>query len=232
MGHRSPAGSWLRGRSPLTVEPCSRDAVQAIVSAVEDVEAAGMRATGMTEDRAAAEEIARRAKVTWLAGAAPSPAVFSSSARSCLSSNALTQAHRRRDTRPSSRTSHPVSRAKDKYSKRIDNGWPSCPLAASHPYPQVTQVARPLAHTLVTAAKGTGQAAGFTAVRTAEVPPEHAVLMVVARQGADVRRRRAHPVLGRTWGARGGGGCGSCRGVSPGQMAYHQKNVIGLRVRF
>jgi hypothetical protein len=50
--------------------------VQAIVSAVEDVEAAGMRATGMTEDRAAAEEIARRAKVTWLAGAAPSPAVF------------------------------------------------------------------------------------------------------------------------------------------------------------
>jgi hypothetical protein len=55
------------------VEPCGKDAVQAIVSAVEDVAAAEMRATGMTEDRAAAEEIARRAKVTWLAGAAPFP---------------------------------------------------------------------------------------------------------------------------------------------------------------
>jgi hypothetical protein len=45
--------------------------VQTIVSTVEDLDAAGMSATGMTEDRAAAEEIARRAKVTWLAGAAP-----------------------------------------------------------------------------------------------------------------------------------------------------------------
>jgi hypothetical protein len=50
------------------------DAVQAIVSAVEDVEAAGMRARGVTEDRVAADEIARRAKVTsasvryWLNG--------------------------------------------------------------------------------------------------------------------------------------------------------------------
>src|ERR1039457_6634572 len=90
VGHRSPAGSWLRGRSPLTVEPCSRDAVQAIVSAVEDVEAAGMRATGMTEDRVAAEEIARRAKVTWLAGAAPSPAVFRRWGALWLGSNGLT----------------------------------------------------------------------------------------------------------------------------------------------
>jgi hypothetical protein len=53
---RSSAGMTSRPRSPnpLTVEPCGRDAVQAIVSAVEDVEAAEMRATGMAEDRAAA----------------------------------------------------------------------------------------------------------------------------------------------------------------------------------
>lgn len=40
------------------------DAVQAIVSAIEDVEAAGMRVTGVTEDRVTIAEIAERAKVT------------------------------------------------------------------------------------------------------------------------------------------------------------------------
>ena len=50
------------------------DAVQALVSAVEDVEAAGMRVTGVTEDRVVADEIAQRAKVTaasvryWVSG--------------------------------------------------------------------------------------------------------------------------------------------------------------------
>lgn len=50
------------------------DAVQAIVSAVEDVEAAGMRAAAVTEDRVTADEIAHRAKVTaasvryWVSG--------------------------------------------------------------------------------------------------------------------------------------------------------------------
>jgi hypothetical protein len=40
------------------------DAVQAIVSAIEDAEAAGMRVTGVTEDRVTIGEIAERAKVT------------------------------------------------------------------------------------------------------------------------------------------------------------------------
>lgn len=40
------------------------DAVQAIVSAIEDVEAAGMRVTGVTEDRVTIGEIAERSKVT------------------------------------------------------------------------------------------------------------------------------------------------------------------------
>ncbi len=50
------------------------DAVQAIVSAIEDVEAAGMQAVGITEDKVSIAEIAQRAKVTaasaryWLAG--------------------------------------------------------------------------------------------------------------------------------------------------------------------
>ncbi len=50
------------------------DAVQALVSAVEDVEAAGLRVTGVTEDRVMADEIAQRAKVTsasvryWMSG--------------------------------------------------------------------------------------------------------------------------------------------------------------------
>jgi hypothetical protein len=50
------------------------DAVQAIVSAVGDVEAAGMTVIGATEDRVTVEEIAERAGVTvtavryWIAG--------------------------------------------------------------------------------------------------------------------------------------------------------------------
>lgn len=50
------------------------DAVQAIVSAVEDVEAVGMTATTVTEDRVTVEEIAERARVTntavryWISG--------------------------------------------------------------------------------------------------------------------------------------------------------------------
>lgn len=50
------------------------DAVQAIVSAVADVEAAGMTVIGATEDRVTVEEIAERAGVTvtavryWIAG--------------------------------------------------------------------------------------------------------------------------------------------------------------------
>jgi hypothetical protein len=50
------------------------DAVQAIVSAIVDVEAAGMTVTGVTEDLVVIEEIAQRAKVTsaavryWVSG--------------------------------------------------------------------------------------------------------------------------------------------------------------------
>src|SRR5437764_7353594 len=50
------------------------DAVQAIVSAIADVEAAGMTATGVTEDLVVTEEIAQRARVTsaavryWVSG--------------------------------------------------------------------------------------------------------------------------------------------------------------------
>lgn len=50
------------------------DAVQAITSAVMDVERAGMTATGVTEDLVTAEDIAERAKVTaasaryWITG--------------------------------------------------------------------------------------------------------------------------------------------------------------------
>jgi hypothetical protein len=50
------------------------DAVQAIVSAIADVEAAGMTVTGVTEDLVVVEEIAQRAKVTsaavryWVSG--------------------------------------------------------------------------------------------------------------------------------------------------------------------
>ena len=40
------------------------DAIQAIVSAIADVEAAGMTVTGVTEDRVLPGEIAQRAKVT------------------------------------------------------------------------------------------------------------------------------------------------------------------------
>jgi hypothetical protein len=76
-GHR---GGWVM------FSRAADDAVQAVVSAVEDVEAAGMSAAGVTEDRVTAEEIARRAKVTgssvryWVSGARgpggfPEPAV-------------------------------------------------------------------------------------------------------------------------------------------------------------
>jgi hypothetical protein len=62
------------------------DAIQAIVSAIADVEAAGMTVTGVTEDRVVTEEIAQRAKVTtasvryWVTGergpgSFPEPAV-------------------------------------------------------------------------------------------------------------------------------------------------------------
>ena len=50
------------------------DAVQAITSAIADVEAAGMPVTGVTEDLVVTEEIAQRAKVTtasvryWMSG--------------------------------------------------------------------------------------------------------------------------------------------------------------------
>ncbi len=50
------------------------DAVQAIVSAVDDLEAAGMTVAGVTEDRVVIDEIAQRAKVTaasvrdWITG--------------------------------------------------------------------------------------------------------------------------------------------------------------------
>jgi hypothetical protein len=52
----------------------AEDAVQAVASAVRDVEAAGMKVTGVIEDRVTAAEIADRAKVTpasvryWIAG--------------------------------------------------------------------------------------------------------------------------------------------------------------------
>jgi hypothetical protein len=50
------------------------DAVQAVVSAVRDVEAAGMKVTGVVEDRVTTSEIAERAKVSsaavryWIGG--------------------------------------------------------------------------------------------------------------------------------------------------------------------
>lgn len=52
----------------------AEDAVQAVVSAVKDVEAAGMKVTGVVEDRVTGPEIADRAKVTaasvryWISG--------------------------------------------------------------------------------------------------------------------------------------------------------------------
>jgi hypothetical protein len=50
------------------------DAVQAIVSAIDDLEAAGLTVAGVTEDRVVIDEIAQRAKVTtasvryWITG--------------------------------------------------------------------------------------------------------------------------------------------------------------------
>jgi hypothetical protein len=50
------------------------DAIQAIVSAIEDIEAVGMTATGVTEDRVTVDDIAERASVTvtavryWISG--------------------------------------------------------------------------------------------------------------------------------------------------------------------
>ncbi len=55
------------------------DAVQAIVSAVDDLEAAGMTVAGVTEDRVVIDEIAQRAKVTaasvryWIGGPVCTP---------------------------------------------------------------------------------------------------------------------------------------------------------------
>ena len=52
----------------------AEDAIQAVVSAVRDVEAAGIKVTGVVEDRVVAAEIAEKAKVTaasvryWIAG--------------------------------------------------------------------------------------------------------------------------------------------------------------------
>jgi len=57
------------------------------------------------------------------------------------------------------------------------------------------------------------------AVRTVECPREYTVLMVVDRQGAEVRRRRACRVLGRGWGARGGE-VRAMPDVSPGQAVW------------
>ena len=42
----------------------AEDAVQAIISAIEDTEAAGMTVTGVAEDQVSAGEIAERARVT------------------------------------------------------------------------------------------------------------------------------------------------------------------------
>jgi hypothetical protein len=56
----------------------------------------------------------------------------------------------------------------------------------------------------------------LSAVRTAECLGEDTVLMVVARRGSDVRRNRVSRVLGRAWGAGGGGVVGD-GGRSPGQ---------------
>lgn len=64
----------------------AEDAVQAVISAVRDVEAAGLRVTGVVEDRVTVQEIAKRARVTaasvryWISGqrgpgAFPEPAV-------------------------------------------------------------------------------------------------------------------------------------------------------------
>jgi hypothetical protein len=64
----------------------AEDAVQAVISAVRDVEAAGIRVTGVVEDRVAVAEIAERARVTeaavryWISGergpgSFPEPAV-------------------------------------------------------------------------------------------------------------------------------------------------------------
>ena len=60
---------------------------------------------------------------------------------------------------------------------------------------------------------------------------EYTVLMVVARPGADVTRRRVCP----TWdapGTRAAGEWWTMPDVSPGQVAYHQNSTISLRVRF
>jgi hypothetical protein len=52
----------------------AEDAIQAVISAVRDVEAAGIRVTGVEEDRVTVSEIAERARVTgasvryWIAG--------------------------------------------------------------------------------------------------------------------------------------------------------------------
>jgi hypothetical protein len=52
----------------------AEDAIQAVVSAVRDVEAAGIKVTGVVEDRVTAAEIAENAKVTtaavryWITG--------------------------------------------------------------------------------------------------------------------------------------------------------------------
>jgi hypothetical protein len=52
----------------------AEDAVQAVISAVRDVEAAGIRVTGVIEDRVTVTEIAEKAKVTtasvhyWISG--------------------------------------------------------------------------------------------------------------------------------------------------------------------
>jgi hypothetical protein len=65
----------------------AEDAVQAVISAVQDVEAAGMRVTGVADDRVTVTEIAGRARVSaasvryWISGhrgpgGFPTPAVL------------------------------------------------------------------------------------------------------------------------------------------------------------
>jgi hypothetical protein len=71
----------------------------------------------------------------------------------------------------------------------------------------------------------------LSAVRTAECLGEDTVLMVVARQGSDVRRNRVSRVLGRACGAGGGGVVGD-GGRKPRSDVIRLKSTVSLSVRF
>lgn len=68
----TPQADHRGGRIMFTRE--AEDAVQAVTSAVRDVEAAGIRVTGVVEDRVTVSEIAEKARVTdaavryWITG--------------------------------------------------------------------------------------------------------------------------------------------------------------------